>query len=250
MPIQAPYEGLPYRTASRHHPEGSHGPEQHLLEPPSDPETLGSELEVYLQQFQRQNAPKVPPGYPMLQNNQDNYPYVHPRVISFHDEQDKANWMNHMPDAETRDCFSHFAGPLNTDTRHFKVAVFSVPNGLLIGDQWKERIWHVFLVAIIKARDSKGKYVLIWDCDPVGVPPMGRWKALLFGKQRSFIEYLREKRKMTTAEVWYNTYTGDGGKERCLPNSLKKLTEWARLGDLPYQGVEDVRFQDCVQLQA
>ncbi|KAI0902760.1 hypothetical protein F4823DRAFT_638104 [Ustulina deusta] len=225
-------------------------PIRDLNKPLLDPETLGSEIEDFLKQFQTQPESTLIPRYPELRQKRGTIPYVHPRLISFHNEQDKVNWTNYMPDARTRDSFSHFAGPVNTSKYYFKIGVFSVPNGPIIRNQWKTREWHVFVIAIIKARESKGKHILIWDCDPVGVTRSNRWNKILFGKQRTFIKYLRKKRNMGKAHIWYNTDASRGGKGRCLSNSLLKVSEWTRLGDLPYQGIEDVRFQNCVQLQA
>lgn len=210
-----------------------------LGSPPSDPSTLGTDLEGFLQQF-----------HDLMINGGG--PYVHPRTISFHNEQDKVNWQHYMPDATARDTFENFAGPSPKHGKKTWIGLFSTPNGPLVGDQWETREWHVFVIAIISGSHKlhKGKRILIWDCDPVPhAAEVRRWRSVLFGKQRSFVEYLRNKRHMSKAEIWYNTDNSNSGRNECLVLSLRKVWEWVGLGDLSYQGLEDPRFQNCIRLR-
>jgi hypothetical protein len=220
-----------------------------LNEPPTDPETLGTEVEIFLEQFQSKDTTSTIPGHPELRSRPGPAPYIHPRLISFHNEQDLINWQDYMPDARSRSTFSHFAGPKNTCKNNFKAGVFSVPNGSIVGDLWKTRDWHVFAIAIIKGK-TNGKHILIWDCDPIETNESSRWRSVLFGKQRSFIEYLIQKRHMGSASIWYSIDTTLKGRDRCLSYTLKKISDWAQLEDLPYQGPGDTRFINCVKLRA
>ncbi|KAI1389248.1 uncharacterized protein F4822DRAFT_194333 [Hypoxylon trugodes] len=208
-------------------------------EPASDPESPGTEISTFLQQFWE----------PMTHGR---CPYVHPQVISFHSEQDRANWEEYMPDANSRDFFRNFAGSHSRFGRQTSIALLSIPNGSLVGDQWKRRPWHVFALAIINdtATKRKGKRILVWDCDPVKQASVRqRWRNILWGKQRSFIQYLRDKRHMKKAEIWYNIDASGSGKDKCLLLSQRKVWEWATLGDISYQGADDPRFQHCVRLK-
>ncbi|KAI8946252.1 hypothetical protein F4801DRAFT_565383 [Xylaria longipes] len=62
-----------------------------LKEPPTDPKTLGSKIETYLQQFRPEDRSPTLSNYPMLKKKERTLPYVHPRFISFHSEQNKVN---------------------------------------------------------------------------------------------------------------------------------------------------------------
>ncbi|OTB02066.1 hypothetical protein M426DRAFT_323013 [Hypoxylon sp. CI-4A] len=225
---------------------------------PLNPSNLGGEVSEFLQEFEE----------PMLRGD---CPYVHPRLVSFHSARDRAGWVGHMPDPLARDLFSSFsrAGPRHG--KNTQVAVFHAPVGTLIGDRWQDCAWHAYLVAIIReARpdvqeqqqqqqsqsqsqsQSQGKRILIWDCDPVPttISDADRWQNVLRGRQRTFVDFLRKKRHMKKAEIWYSVDDGDSGRDQSLVLSLRKLLEWASLGDIGYLGSEDPRFQKCVKLKA
>ncbi|KAI0895316.1 hypothetical protein F4806DRAFT_468792 [Annulohypoxylon nitens] len=177
-----------------------------------------------------------------------NCPYIHPKAISFHSDQDRTNWINYMPDATSRDLFSNFRGSNPKYRKRTHIGLFCSPNGRLVGNEWEARSWHAYVIAII---GGTKKRILIWDCDPIEDASEGkRWKDVLWGKQRSFVEYVRKSRAMRGAEVWYSTDSSDSGKNECLPLSLRKIWEWATFGDMGYQGTKDPRFQSCVKLNA
>ncbi|KAI1408398.1 hypothetical protein F5Y13DRAFT_172829 [Hypoxylon sp. FL1857] len=210
-----------------------------LHEPPANPESLGTDISTFLQQFWE----------PMANGNG---PYVHPRAISFHSDQDRTNWIGYMPDTLARDLFSNFGGSDPKYQKNTLIGLFSTPNGRLVGNQWEDRGWHVYVVAIIRdvMDDKCGKRILIWDCDPVShASEDKRWTVVLWGKQRSFVDYLRNKRHMKKAEIWYNVDTTNSGRDQCLLLSLRKVWEWASLGDVKYLGADDPRFQNCVKLK-
>ncbi|OTB04768.1 hypothetical protein M426DRAFT_320356 [Hypoxylon sp. CI-4A] len=210
-----------------------------LHEAPSDPESLGSEIATFLQQFRD----------PMINGN---CPYIHMRAISFHSDQDRANWIGYMPDPLTRDLFSNFGGSDPKYKKNTQIGLFSTPTGQLVGNQWQDRGWHVYVVAIVRDAipDRKGKRILIWDCDPVPTASeTTRWRSVLWGRQRTFVDYLRKHRAMSKAEIWYNTDDSYSGRNQCLMLSLQKVAQWASLGDIGYLGSEDPRFQNCVKLK-
>ncbi|KAI1404180.1 hypothetical protein F4819DRAFT_448214 [Hypoxylon fuscum] len=196
--------------------------------PPSDPETSGPTIASFLESCQFENGP-----------------YIHPRVISFHTDQDRVNWSSFMPDWQSRDTFSQFASSA-LHGKSTKIGVFSVPTGSQIGNEWKDAVWHVFVVAIIHGKPKKR--VLIWDCDPQEDAASRRWSNVLRGRQRTFIEYLRDKRNLRP-EIWYHTDTTYSGQDKSLLFSLQKVKEWALLGDFAYQGEDDPRFVHCVPLR-
>lgn len=117
------------------------------------------------------------------------------------------------------------------------IGLFSTPNGSIIGDQWKDRAWHVYVIIIVSGAtpEQKGKKILIWDCDPVeAASEHTRWHTILWGKQRSFVEYLRNKRGMKTAEIRYNTDATNSGRNECLILSLQKVWELVQIRDSRY----------------
>lgn len=97
-----------------------------------------------------------------------NAPYVHHRLVTFPTDIDCANWLSSLPsgDADLRDTFSSWW----CSPKHGKstwIGLFSTWTSSYVGDSnWDKRSWHVWGVAAIKSQKGRGKYLIIWDCDP------------------------------------------------------------------------------------
>jgi hypothetical protein len=71
---------------------------------------------------------------------------------------------------------------------------------------------------------------------------------LLAGTARSLFQYIRQK-KCRGLRLWYSTATEYSAKDKCLQNSFEMLYRWARMGDQEWQGLEDPRMEDCVEIK-
>ncbi|RSL80008.1 hypothetical protein CDV31_017164, partial [Fusarium ambrosium] len=87
-----------------------------LVDPPSDPQSLGTDFFNYLAQFQHYH----------------NAPYVHPRAISFKDAAHRANWKGYITDAKDRDTIAEFYNAPKHN-KHCWLGFFSVESDNWVG---------------------------------------------------------------------------------------------------------------------
>ncbi|KAF4977760.1 hypothetical protein FDECE_18312 [Fusarium decemcellulare] len=115
-----------------------------LIDPPSNPQSLGSDFPGFLQQFQQF----------------ENAPYVHPRAISFNDATHRANWTDSMQDATQRDTLIEFYIS-RKEGRKTWIGFFSGETTNWINDpDWEIQPWHCFTIEIIQD-PSRGKHMVV-----------------------------------------------------------------------------------------
>jgi hypothetical protein len=68
----------------------------------------------------------------------------------------------------------------------------------------------------------------------------------MFGFQKNFIAYA--KKNCLVSGIWYNTDSSKSGRNKCLKYTLEWILEMASIGDVPFQGKDDIRVRDCVLL--
>lgn len=105
-----------------------------LIDPPSDPCSLGTDFLDFLQQFQQFEST----------------PYVHPKAISFNDAAHRANWIASMQDAIHRDTLPEFYNAKKNGKKCW-IGFFSGETvNWIENPSWATEPWHCFTIAIIQ----------------------------------------------------------------------------------------------------
>ncbi|KAF4996981.1 hypothetical protein FGRMN_4169 [Fusarium graminum] len=219
--------------------------QQTFIEPPDNPKALAGDLVPFLSQFSQMPSS----------------PFVFPHVISFTDSQQKSNWQNDLADWDERKTIRDFyTMPKNGKKCWILFASVDRINWVATGDAWKKEPWHCFAMALIQDPAPKGgKHLVVFDPDPSPItePVMEDGKAvskerritaILRGQQRNIYSWIKNN-KSKNLRVWYSVDQSFGGKDKCLLYSLTKVQEWARIADQPWQGEEDPRARNCIQLK-
>lgn len=195
-------------------------------------------------------------------------PYVHPQLITFPTDTDRANWSKSLPsgDAGLRDTFSTWwCSPKYSKSTW--IGLFSTWTSSYIGDRdWDKRPWHVWGAAAIKSQKGRGKYLIIWDCDPRS--PYNeegeehhtkRPQDFMLGTQVKLLNFLQRcnngrKARAQINAVFYNIDTSLSGQDKCLEHTMRWVVRMTEFGDSPFKGFDhngnslDPRTQECLQI--
>lgn len=128
-------------------------------------------------------------------------PNIHPHPVAFPTEIDRANWSDSLPpgDAINRHTYSSWwCAP--KFRKHTWVALFTTWTASYIGDpDWDNQPWHVWGAAAIGSQKGRGKYIIIWDCDPRSpYTPVGSQhrtkqpKEFMLGTQIKLLNFLHQ----------------------------------------------------------
>ena len=103
---------------------------------------------------------------------------------------------------------------------------------------------------MIKATEGRGKHIIIWDCNSRTTHnaegELQRQKNIMFGFQKNFIAYA--KKNCVISGLWYNTDNSKSGDNKYLRYTLEWILDMALIGDIAFQGKDDLRIQKCVLL--
>ncbi|KAJ5552093.1 hypothetical protein N7494_001471 [Penicillium frequentans] len=147
---------------------------------------------------------------------QSDAPCVHPRPISFYDGSSRLSWRPALPDDDSQ-----------RDT-----------------------------YALLKPQSGRGKYLIIWDCDPKnpfdadGIT-IKRPHEFLLSAQNKLLEALR-KCKAKLNGLFYQIDRSQAGQNQCLQHTCEWVQRMVQSGDGPFQGFDeqgqslDPRTKDCV----
>lgn len=195
----------------------------------TDPEATSSEIATFL----------------VWLNEIKGHPYIHPRLLSFPNATQKANWQTSLPDIDMRDTYFYL---WSTAKKHQAtwLAMFSTPIKTWVADPiWDEQFWHIWGIALIASSNSKGKHLVIWDCDPRD-PGQKRPHQFLLPAQNHFLKLARKKTLVLS--LWYHIDRAKSVQNKCLQFTMEWLHQTAQLGDYPLQE-NDIRLKNCIQIK-
>lgn len=113
---------------------------------------------------------------------------------------------------------------------------------------WATEPWHCFTIAIIQD-PSRGKHMVVIDPDPSpDAKADARATTILKGLQRNLFLWIR-KNKTKNLRLWYSTDKTNAGQELCLLHSLRAVRTLAAVGDSDWQGPEDLRTKNCIEIK-
>lgn len=199
-----------------------------------DPKTLGPDFTALLGQF----------------SNILDTPHIHSKAIAYRHAGNRRNWAGHLPeDPQSRSTFSEFWNEPKQGKRVW-LGCFTTTTENTVRPDWDELVWHVWGAAVIKAAEGRGKHLIIWDCDPHATHDedgqLRRRRDIMFGFQKDLAAYV--KKHCSISGVWYNADSSKSGEDKCLAHTLDWIQEMVAAGDLPFEGENDPRVQNCVLL--
>jgi hypothetical protein len=169
-------------------------------------------------------------------------PYVHPRVVSFRDDQHKAQW----PSTKGHDTISMFLKTGHND-RQTWVAYFSTEAANWVGNKthWDHLAWHAWAACICRDNNSK-RHLILYDCDPrESTIQRPRINSILAG-QKALVNAMRKENSGLT--VWYNISKSKSGQNKCVAWAMARLKQWIQEGDTALQVPGDSRIEHCIEL--
>ena len=177
-------------------------------------------------------------------------PHVHCKAIAYKNGTDRRNWAGCLPeDSHSRSTISEFWKEAKQEKKVW-LGCFTTTTESTVRHDWDKLVWYVWGVAVIKATEGRGKHIIIWDCDPRTTHnaegELQRQKNIMFGFQKNFIAYA--KKNCLISGLWYNTDNSKSGENKCLRYTLEWILDMALIGDVAFQGKDDLRIQKCVLL--
>lgn len=208
----------------------------HKFNPPSDPATPAQELTKWLDEL----------------SNIDGAPHVFRQPISFaNGARRRSKQAPAVLDTKARATVSAFLTAHRPGKKTW-LGLLSYPSRTWVGLSLEERDsipWQSQAVAVIpNPGPQRGKHLVVFDPSPAPACEQSEANVLLAGIAKSLFDSIRT-RKCKGVRLWYWTTTEHSEKNTCLQMSFKMLHRWAQLGDMAWQGLEDPRMKDCVEIK-
>lgn len=208
----------------------------HEFNPPSDPATPAQELTKWLDAL----------------NNIDGAPHVFRQPISFANRvRRRSKQAPAVLDTKARATVSAFLTAHRPGKKTW-LGLLSYPSRTWVGLSVEERDsipWHCQAVAVIpNPGPQRGKHLVVFDPNPAPACKQSEASVLLAGTAKSLFDSIRTRR-CKGVRLWYRTTTEHSEKKTCLQMSFEMLHRWAQLGDKAWQGLEDPRMKDFVEIK-
>ncbi|KUL81592.1 hypothetical protein ZTR_10500 [Talaromyces verruculosus] len=157
--------------------------------------------------------------------------YIHPRVISYVNQKEKAHFQRIYIDAMDRDVVSVFWRKRRGEPKNVRLAVFNT-----ITDPMRD-MWHAWGIAVIEDPSGRGQHMLIYDCD--GFEHHVHFPHFLLDSQRRMIETIPKRISVQT--IWISCDLSKAKRDRCYQNTMDWIEAMVTLGDGKFQGTLDTR---------
>jgi hypothetical protein len=154
--------------------------------------------------------------------------YIHPKIISFKDSLQKANWTGYLDFLEQHDTMVGFmrapkrGGEEGSgEMPRIWLALFTTPSGNEVHEQqaWKDMEWHCWAAAIVRTEEGKnGKDLLIFDVDADAEhPSQSRERELFRGVpgQTHLVSAARDAISKSV-RIWISLPHKGRGEDRCV----------------------------------